>query len=326
MAIAVSSSFAQRYTASFLDIGIGARALGMGGAFSAVGGDGTAFYWNPAGAALMEGLHVTGMYGPQFGSIADPLGNYHFLGVSQPLPGGAAVGLQWIRLAVDDIPVYGPLQGDSYWDRLHDWTLRPSGEPEGMIQDTEDALFFTFALLNRFQMDMGWQYGFVRVELPVGLNIKWIRQKLGEGEASALGLDLGTMARIYLDELLGMDRLGIFAAAVHLQDVTRTTLTWNTRHQDPLPLNLKWGLSYTQPLPAWQGSIIMAYDQDSRWGLRHRWGAELNAFNRIHLRLGLDEGRFACGAGLRVWRFLIDYAFLSHELHSLHRISFGLRL
>ena len=36
--------------ASFLDIGIGARSLSMGGAFVAIANDPTALYWNPAGA------------------------------------------------------------------------------------------------------------------------------------------------------------------------------------------------------------------------------------------------------------------------------------
>ena len=34
--------------AAFLDIGIGARSLSMGGAFTAVANDVTALYWNPA--------------------------------------------------------------------------------------------------------------------------------------------------------------------------------------------------------------------------------------------------------------------------------------
>ena len=40
--------------AQFLKIGIGARALAMGGAYSAVSDDATALYWNPAGLSSMK--------------------------------------------------------------------------------------------------------------------------------------------------------------------------------------------------------------------------------------------------------------------------------
>ena len=41
--------------AQFLKIGIGARSIGMGGAFTAVADDISALYWNPAGLARMGG-------------------------------------------------------------------------------------------------------------------------------------------------------------------------------------------------------------------------------------------------------------------------------
>ena len=41
-------------TASFLTVGAGARALGMGGAYSALGEDADSLYWNPAGLARLE--------------------------------------------------------------------------------------------------------------------------------------------------------------------------------------------------------------------------------------------------------------------------------
>ena len=45
--------------ASFLDIGIGARSLSMGGAFVAVADDPTALYWNPAGMVTVSYTHLT---------------------------------------------------------------------------------------------------------------------------------------------------------------------------------------------------------------------------------------------------------------------------
>src|SRR4030042_4752019 len=140
---------AGKYANSFLEIGVGARALGMGGAFGSLGGDGISFYWNPAGLSTVAATQISAMYGPQFGSIQNPLGNYHYIGLAQPLPGRATISFNWIRLAIDDIPIYPELEGDSYYDRLRDRNLRPSGEPDGFLSDVEDAFFFVFSKMNQ---------------------------------------------------------------------------------------------------------------------------------------------------------------------------------
>ena len=46
-------------TAAFLDIGPGARAIGLGGAYTALADDSDAMYWNPAGLARMEKRSVS---------------------------------------------------------------------------------------------------------------------------------------------------------------------------------------------------------------------------------------------------------------------------
>ncbi len=45
-------------TAAFLDIGVGARGLGMGGAYTALADDAHSVYWNPAGLARLEKREV----------------------------------------------------------------------------------------------------------------------------------------------------------------------------------------------------------------------------------------------------------------------------
>ena len=314
------------YAADFLNIGVGARALGMGGAACASIDDGSSFYWNPAGLGFLKTPVLSGMYGPQFGSLKNPLGNYHFIGYSQPLPGKAVISINWIRLSVDEIPIYSGLEGESFWDRLHDLSIRPSGEPEGFITDTEDALFFTFAKYNRFKVDLGWQYHKVGIELPVGLNIKWIRQKLGDYEASGIGIDAGAMVRFRLDELVEKEKIGTVTFGLFFQDFTGTRLTWDTEHQDNLPMNIKWGIAYMAPLIFMKSELNISYNRESRWGGKNRWGLEFIGLNIISLRAGLDDGNFTCGAGLKIWRMDFDYAFLTHNLESLHRISCAISL
>ncbi len=313
--------FAGNYAASFLEIGVGARALGMGGAFCSIADDGSAFYWNPAGLGFIDRMQLSGMYGPQFGSVRNPLGNYHFLGYVHPLPGLAVVAVNWIRLSVDDIPVYPELRGESFWDRLHDLSLRPSGEPEDYITDSEDALFFSFALFNQMKLDLGWKYNPMRIDIPFGINLKLIQQSLGQYKASGIGLDIGAMIRFHLDDFFESPRWGILSYGILIQDVTETNISWNTKDQDPVPSNVKWGLSYRHPLTKINSDCSISFDKDSRWRGRNRCGFEFRGFGVFDLRIGLDQGKWTSGIGFRFWIMTVDYAFLDHEMDSLHRIS-----
>ena len=315
------------HSRSFLNIGVGARSLAMGGAFSALADDGSAFYWNPAGASLLEKPLFSAMYGPQFGGIRNPLGHYHYAGLTLPLRRNAVAAVNWIRLAVDDIPVYSELQGDSYWDRFHDPSLRPTGVPEGYMQDLEDALFFTFALNNRLTADLGWSMHRVRIDFPVGLTMKWFRQRLGEGEASGMGIDFGVMCRIHMNDFLSDDRFGIFSGSFSVRDIAGSRLSWNTRHEDNIPSRTVWGLAYTHPVAALRGECSISWDHESGgWYEGERFGFEYRGFGTLALRAGVDRGSFCCGAGLRIWRVTVDYALLTHELDNLHRISCSVHL
>src|SRR5215210_5106334 len=92
----------RKYSNEFLNIGAGARGLGMGGAQVASVEDGTAGYWNPAGLVgvkdfpsvnLMHAEYFAGIGKYDFGSIAIPLHDEK-----------RVVALSVLRFAVDDIP------------------------------------------------------------------------------------------------------------------------------------------------------------------------------------------------------------------------------
>lgn len=312
---------AGKYANAFLDIGIGPRPLAMGSAFCAVSDDGHAFYWNPAGMALLNRPRISAMYAPQFGSIENPLANYHFIGYVQPMPGDVVMGIHWIRLTVDKIAIYSELDGNSFLDRLFDPQLRPSGEPEGYLDDVEEAYFFSFSKRNAREVDLGWVYGRIRMDFPFGVNIKWIRQRLGEYSGTGLGIDLGFMVRMHLGDEVLSEKWGLLGIGMHLQDMTRTTMHWNTRHDDTVPMNLKWGISYLIPLPFQNQWFLIALDQDTRYATQTHFGVEYQFYRRLSLRGGLDNGKFTGGVGFAIGPFEIHYAILIHPMDTLHRIG-----
>lgn len=92
----------RKYSNEFLNIGAGARGLGMGAAQTASVKDGTAGYWNPAGlTALEEGVNVNLMHASYF----DNIGKYDYASFAKPISDGwRTLGFSVLRFAVDDIP------------------------------------------------------------------------------------------------------------------------------------------------------------------------------------------------------------------------------
>lgn len=99
-----SLSFAQdapKYSNEFLAVGVGARALGMGNAFTAVTNDVTSGYWNPAGLLGVKGdLQIGAMHSEYFAGIA----KYDYIGVAKPIDSLSTIAFSFIRFGIDNIP------------------------------------------------------------------------------------------------------------------------------------------------------------------------------------------------------------------------------
>ena len=160
---------APKYSNEFLSIGVGARALGLSNAFTALANDATAGYWNPAGLtriqsnlqlSLMHTQYFAGIARYDYGSLAFRSGdNNHF-------------ALSYIRFGVDDIPDTSELidpEGNINYDRIRSFSA------------SDNAVFFSYARL------------FPSVEnLRIGANAKIIRRTAGSfAGAWGFGLDIG---------------------------------------------------------------------------------------------------------------------------------------
>lgn len=81
--LAPAAVFADGTTASFLKLGSGARATGLGGAYTAVSGDINSISYNPAGLASLKKSEA----GFTRAELVDGV-SYNFLGYSQPASKG----------------------------------------------------------------------------------------------------------------------------------------------------------------------------------------------------------------------------------------------
>ena len=323
MALLPSISFAgDKYAAEFLRLGVGARALGMGGAFVALADDASASYWNPAGAARIERPEMLFMHAEQFGSIA----NHDYLAFVQPLEGGSArsaVGLGLIRFAVDDILV----TRDAYLDLNDNGVYDRDQNGDGVLDDPEPILvdrFYTdsdteYALLLTYGREMSERFS-------LGGNIKLLRQGLLDNTSFGVGLDLGLLASPRPDLKVG----------VRVADATTTRISWDTGRREVVNPSLTFGAAWTRRLPGSLGLLTGALGVAGTFeGREEASQASLGSFGgdlqggveywyagAVAGRLGLDAGNLTAGAGLRYRGLGADYAYLSHEeLDATHRVS-----
>ncbi|MBD3216923.1 MAG: PorV/PorQ family protein [candidate division Zixibacteria bacterium] len=82
---------------TMLRMGVGARALAMGGAHTAVASDATAGYWNPAALAHLEGLSVSTMIASNMSFDR----KYNYASIAYPFEFGA-LGFSWLNSGVSD--------------------------------------------------------------------------------------------------------------------------------------------------------------------------------------------------------------------------------
>jgi hypothetical protein len=167
------STFAQKYSNEFLNIGVGAKGQALGGAVVANIADATAAYWNPAALANLdktEGIQVAAMHTEWFGGIS----NYDYIGIAVPSQNGKrALAFSIIRFGIDKIPNTLSLYES-------DGSLNYNNLKEFSAAD--------YAFLGSYAQNIQLGEG----KLSIGGNVKVIRRIIGSFANSwGFGLDAG---------------------------------------------------------------------------------------------------------------------------------------
>lgn len=305
--------------AQFLKIGVGARAIGMGGAFAATADDITAMYWNPGGLARVYGRQAYFSHVNWFADI-----KVDYAAVSTHLGDFGALGAFVDVMSMEQMKV------------------RTIELPEGTGEYFDAGAITVGVSYARSLTD----------QFSIGFNAKYIRESIWHESASGFGLDVGTMYRIpVLNELRlaasmcnfgtkmkmsGRDNIVITPAGPTGTNLVNTDLQmdeWN------LPLVFRIGVA-TDLVKDGTSRVTVALDaihpndntESVNSGIEYSW-SEI-----IFLRGGWKalfekdtEQRFTLGAGFHyraadAVQLMVDYAYQDWgRLKNVHYMSFGVQ-
>jgi len=300
-----------KYAGEFLATGIGARPLGMGGAFVSIADDASASYWNPAGMIFVQRRELVMMHSERFGDLVNYDAGSYVQQLGRDNENRTAFGFSFLRVGVEEIP----------YTRM---TVDAAGV-ERVTVDREVS-----------EADWGFLLSYAKLMNPtlaLGGNVKVIRKSVGDDSALGFGFDVGALYRPWRRLSLG----------VNIQDATTTFLIWNSETESILP-TAKLGISYPFLFPSIKGKLTLAVAMDTRFEGRKsataywigdasadmRFGLEYWYDNLVAVRIGAeqyDEIDQMAGAGLRLpfsgKTLGLDYAFLmnGHDLDDTHRVS-----
>ena len=170
--------------APFLEIEVGSRAIGMGGAFVAIANDATAIYWNPAGIARLPRseailIHTNWLVGT----------NFDFVGVVVPMGYLGSIAVNVISLSTDEMEVRT--------------VQRPEGTGEKFSYgDLSAGLSYAKNLTDRFS---------------IGVNAKYISQRIWHMKAKGIAFDIGTLFKTRFNGMVIGMTISNFGASLKLE-------------------------------------------------------------------------------------------------------------
>jgi len=290
--------------APFLEVGVGSRAVGMGGAFVAVANDVSALYWNPAGISRIG--HAEAVF-ERVEWLADI--NFNYLGVVFPFGRWGTAGIFMDAMSVPKMAV-----------RTVDY---PDGTGE-MFDATSYAfgLSYSFALTDRFS---------------IGLTGKYIEERIWHEKAPSVAFDIGTLYRTNFNGLRigatisnfgpsmtmdGSDLIIYYDADPSIDGNNDRIMGKLMTDEWPLPLNMQFGIAYDLLTTKYYKMTIAT---DAFHPINNsesvNAGTEISILDMLFIRAGYQaigqtdtEEGLTLGGGLRYKMFgqsyiKLDYAF-----------------
>ena len=284
----VTSAFAQGIDIAILKAGVGARPLGMGGAFTAVADNADAPFWNPAGLGEIGQSQITAMQ-TRIGIDTD----HYYISYVQPLLGGT-IGLAWIQMGLGSIPL-------------------TSGEVDANneVQNLGITSYFSNAYLLAFGKELN-------DKISLGLTATYLTSDLfqySKGTMNGYSITPGIMLR------LSNNNLRQLTIGLKVEDLFNQQ-NWGTGTVEQAPAKIRLGLAYRSPNP---GLFAVDVSQTLKRGyaaeaaIGYEWERD-----GLSLRAGYGGNGISAGAGFVSGHTRLDYAYVTQQdvsKDNVHRVS-----
>ncbi len=283
-----SQTFSQSGMA-FLNIGNGARAVGMAEAFTAIANDPSATYWNPAGLVALSNTQLTFSHNSwiqdvqhEFFAVAFKTGQNH-------------LGISIISNSIDGI----------------ERRVKPSEDPLGSVQAHDLAVGLSYA--------RGISKG-----LQAGITLKYVYERIYYESAPGFAVDLGFIYQPAILEGLSLglvtQNLGVTGKLKNESIELPKTLKAGLAYQ------IFRGMGGSDLLGALE--VVKILDADLHVNMGLEWSYRNLLALRTGYQTGWDEKGLHAGVGFGISRFLLDYAYtpFTAELGTAHRISITFKL
>ncbi len=308
------------YAGEFLELGVGARSLALGGAGAAISEDATAGYFNPAGLSQIQFPMVAAMHESRF----DGTVTYDYGAFAMPLTATSSAAFSILHIGVSNIL--------DTRNALVDINNNGQLDPNEYLDYSKVTTFGNYdwvALLSYSTM--------VNDRLSWGVNAKLIDRRL-DPQTTGTGLGFDAAIRYQLTDALTLAASG--------QDLTTTLLSYSTGTKELVSPTLKVGAAYRWNITRnGDHKLVPTVDADLHFDNRgpsdqlyvgplsadFHEGIEYQFRNLFALRAGYNDMQmWSVGAGITIAKFRIDYAYLNasgqDQLGATHRISISLLL
>jgi len=280
-------------TADFLNLPVGARAIGMGGAYTAISEEASGIYWNPAGLVQIPKLSVTFMRADYIADI-----NYQYIAYAQRLTNDSTIGASFFVTdigSLDERDIYGTKTGQ----------FTP--------KDQVISLSYSKAIL---------EFSDKEKDVSVGITAKYIKSKIVKKDNSFAG-DIGVMTYNFttLPYRLGV-MLTNFGQGLRYD-----------KESNALPMTLRLGgsLSPFKNLLI-SVEAVLPKNNKINYLLGCELSTQPNELTKLSIRGGInnqlirdDLSGFNLGLGATLHFFTLDYAYTPlGDLGKTHRISITL--